>query len=268
MHSLILTVHNKKFLLQRVLDGIHQNTTGDYELIVILDGCSDNSHQIIYNNYNKFDKIRIFETPDVFETKANNVGLKEAKGKYAIIIQDDMIIDEMGWNKRMEKPFNSFDDVFAVTARTSHNWIYNKDSKHIGMNEDLDNCYCDILTHCDHADKTNIPRDTFAVRGSVNRGPLMLNLDDLKTLNYLDEEYAPLDMDEHDLMFRARTKLNKVCGCYWINYQSENEWGGTRINGSPAPWFLKAQHKNVKIFYDRYKSILNSYKVIENRKVS
>ena len=270
LHSIILTVHNKEFLLDRVLNGIQKNTTGEYELIIVLDGCTDKSSEIVekFVNKNKSIAIKVLETPDVFETKANNVGLKEANGEYVIIVQDDMIVDEMGWNRRMEKPFNSFDDVFAVTARTSHNWIYNKDSKHIGMSEDLDDCYCDILTHCDHADKTSIPRDTFAVRGSVNRGPLMLKLDDLKTLNYLDEEYAPLDMDDHDLMFRARTELNKVCGCYWINYQSENEWGGTRINGSPAPWYLKSQHKNVKIFYDRYKDLLDSYRIIENRKVS
>jgi glycosyltransferase involved in cell wall biosynthesis len=269
-HSIVLTVHNKEFLLDKVLNGIQKNTIGEYELIIVLDGCIDRSCEIVEKFVNEYKSIpiKVLETPDIYETKANNVGIKEANGEYVIIVQDDMVIDEIGWNRRLEKPFNCFDDVFAVTARTSHNWIYNKDSKHIGMSEDLDDCYCDILIHCDHADKTNVPRDTFAVRGSVNRGPLMIKLDDLKTLNYLDEEYAPLDMDDHDLMFRARKELNKVCGCYWINYQSENEWGGTRINGSPAPWYLKSQHKNVKIFYDRYKDFLDAYRIIENRKVS
>ena len=56
---------------------------------------------------------------NVFETKSNNIGLKEAIGKYVIIVQDDMIINEDGWNERLRKPFNAFDDVFAVTARTS-----------------------------------------------------------------------------------------------------------------------------------------------------
>ena len=42
----------------------------------------------------------------------------------------------------------------------------------------------------------NIPRDIFAVRGTVNRGPLMINLEDLKELNYLDEAFSPQDMDD------------------------------------------------------------------------
>jgi len=268
-HSLVLTVHNKEFLIKKVIDGIVNNTTGDYELILVFDGCIDQSEKIASDMLENIDiDYKILYASDVFETKSNNIGLRECTGRYAIIIQDDMVIQELGWNRRMQKPFLKFDDVFAVTARTSHNWIYNEDSKHIGMLENLDNCYCDILIHCDHSDKSNTPRDTFSVRGSVNRGPLMMNLDDLKTLNYFDEEYAPLDMDDHDLMFRARTELNKVCGCYWINYQSESEWGGTRINGFPAPWYLKSQHKNVKIFYDRYKDVLESYRIIENRKVS
>lgn len=269
LHSIILTIHNKDWLISEVLNSIIKNTVGNYELIVVIDGCTDNSETIV-NEILKSEKIKykIIHTPDVFETKANNAGLKEASGKYAIIIQDDMVINEYGWNVRMQKPFIKFDDVFAVTARTAHNWIYNENSKHINTTENLDNCYCDILIHCDHADRTSIPRDTFAVRASVNRGPLMIDLDDLRTLNYLDEEYAPLDMDDHDLMFRAKTELNKVCGCYWIDYRSDNEWGGTRINGSPAPWYLKSQHKNVKIFYERYKNILQERRILENRKVS
>jgi len=31
---------------------------------------------------------------------------------------------------------------------------------------------------------------------------------------------------------------------------------------------LKSQHKNVKMFHDRYKDLLDSYRIIENRKVS
>ena len=106
--------------------------------------------------------------PNVFETKANNIGLREAVGDKVIIVQDDMIIKEFGWNMRMEKPFIAFDDVFAVTARTAHNWVKNPNSIHYGMKEDLDNCWCDVVLHTDHAQRENTPRDIFAVRNSVN----------------------------------------------------------------------------------------------------
>jgi glycosyltransferase involved in cell wall biosynthesis len=269
MHSIILTVHNKEWLIQQVLDGIVKYTKEDYELIVVLDGCTDKSFNIAEDFlYDSDVNYTIITTPDVFETKANNAGLKIAKGDYVIIVQDDMIIKESGWNLRMQKPFDAFDDVFAVTSRTAHNWEFNPNTQHLGMKEDLDNCWSDICIHTEHADRSNISRDIFAIRASVNRGPLMIDHNDLKKLNYFDEKFSPQDMDDHDLMYRMHKELNKVCGCYWVDFESKDEWGGTRVSGSPAPWLLKANHKNMKIFFDRHKEFIELKYPNENRDLS
>ena len=47
LHSIILTVHNKDYLIKSVIEAIYQYTVGDYELIVVLDGCTDNSAQLL-----------------------------------------------------------------------------------------------------------------------------------------------------------------------------------------------------------------------------
>ncbi len=269
MHSIILTIHNKDWLIDEVISSIIKNTTGNYELIFVIDGCTDTSENIvdkfIKNNQVNYKKII---ADNVFETKANNLGLKQSEGDKVILIQDDMIIKEYGWNLRMQKPFDYFDDVFAVTSRTSHDWEFNSNTKHLSMKEDFDNCWCDICLHTNHADKSNISRDIFAVRSSVNRGPLMIDHSDLEKMNYFDEAFSPQDMDDHDLMYRMYKKLGKVCGCYWINFESKDEWGGTRTTGSPAPWLLKANHKNMKIFYERHKEYIHSKKQNENRRLN
>lgn len=254
MHSIVLTVHNKDFLIEQVLNGIYENTEGPYELIVVLDGCSDNSEAIV-NSLARKNLTTILYADNVFETKANNIGLRKSEGKYVTIVQDDMIIKEKGWNKRMEKPF-SFSDVFAVTARTAHDWRINYSSQHMGMEKDLDDCWCDILIHTNHADRSNTSRDIFAIRSSVNRGPLMLDNEVLEKLDYLDEIYEPQELDDHDLAYRAFKKFGKVCGCYWIDYQSEYEWGGTRKDGGVSSWLYKANHKNMKILYNRHKDLI------------
>ena len=254
--SFILTVHNKDFLILKVLESIKNFSSGEYELIIILDGCTDNSSEIVmqFKSDNPMINIKVIETPDVFETKANNVGLKLATGDIAIIIQDDMIINESDWNIRLTKPFMVFDDVFAVTANCAHNWEINPNSKHIHGTTNNDYEWSDILIHTDHSNKTNTPRNIFRIRQCVNRGPLAINLSDLRSLNYFDEIFAPLDMDDHDLCFRMSEKLNKVVGCYWIDYISNPNWGGTRINGQPSSWSLAANQKNVKIVYNRHKN--------------
>ena len=47
MHSIILTVHNKGWLIDKVIQGIKDNTVGEYELIVVVDGCTDNSDEVV-----------------------------------------------------------------------------------------------------------------------------------------------------------------------------------------------------------------------------
>ena len=270
MHSIILTVHNKDWLLEKVLEGIYYNTRTPYELKIVLDGCTDNSERVVWDTLLSTPvDWKLLHAPDVYETKANNLGLKAASGDKVIIIQDDIIVNEKDWNIRMEKPFKAFDDVFAVTGNTAHNWVFNPNTIHLGMEDNLDDCWCDILHHVDHASRTHIlPRDVFAARCTANRGPLMLDHSDLQKLNYLDEKFSPQDMDDHDLNYRAYKELGKVAGAYWIDFISDNAWGGTRVSGQPAPWLLKSHHKNTKLFYERYKDLINTRRLIDDRILS
>jgi len=268
--SIIYTIHNKEILVAEGLNRIKQYTDGIFEIIIVLDGCTDNSERIVKSFISKNPdlKIKLEYSDDVFETKANNLGFKKSESEYVIVVQDDMLINEKGWNLRLLKPFQEFSDVFAVSANCAHNWRPNENSKHIDMLEDLDNCWCDIIQHIDHAGRPwNLPRDVFAVRDCVNRGPLIINHQDLKKLNYLDESFAPLDMDDHDLCYRMMKEIGKVVGCYWIDFISNFAWGGTHENGTHKPWFFKSNHKNTKIVWNRHSNeIINSRK-IENRKL-
>ena len=273
MHSLILTVHNKDFILLQVLESIKKYTTKNYELIVVLDGCSDASESILDNfiGENKNLKIKKIYTPDVFETKANNAGLKEAVGDKVIIIQDDMIINEDDWNIRLQKPFDEFNDVFAVTASSTFNYRFNQSSKHIQLKPEIDreigDCWSDIFTYESHINRSQgLSRNIFAVRNNVCRGPLMIDHSDLVKLNYFDEIFEPQDQDDADLCYRAFKELGKVVGAYWIDYISDISWGGTRPDGNnPASWLLKAHHKNTRIVFDRHRDIIFNENHDQNR---
>lgn len=270
--SLVLTVHNKDWLIQKQLETLKKTLVTPIEISLIFDGCTDDSFKkfIEWSKTNtEFQSkhlIKTFFEPNVFETKANNTGLKASTGNYVAIVQDDMLLNENGWFERMLKPF-VMDDVFAVTARTAHDWIYNVNNQHEKLAKNLNNCWCDILIHVNHANKTNIDRETFAVRDSANRGPLVLEMSTLEKLNFLDESFSPQDMDDHDLNYRAFKEYGKVAGCYWIDFASEDSWGGTRVSGAPAPWLFEAQHKNTKIVWSRHKDLITGTKHSHNRKV-
>ena len=45
--SLNITIHNKGYLIDTVLRHLRANTTGNYELVMVLDACTDNSLQMV-----------------------------------------------------------------------------------------------------------------------------------------------------------------------------------------------------------------------------
>lgn len=270
MHSIIYTIHNKDFLLKQGLDRIKKYTTQPYELIIVLDGCTDNSQSIVkefvYNN--RQITTCVLKVDNIFETKSNNIGMKHAcdESEYFIIIQDDQLINEPDWNVRLTKPFRVFNDVFAVTSEAAHNWIDNPESKHQYIEKNLNYCRCDIINHVDHAGRPwGLKRDTFAIRSCVNRGPLAIDRQDMIKMNYLDQKFYPLDMDDHDLCIRMRKKIGKQVGCYWIDFITKYEWGGTHASGGNKPWYYEANHKNTKLFWKRHKEFLKENRIIEDR---
>ena len=63
MHSIILTVHNKGWLIDKVIQGIKDNTVGEYELIVVVDGCTDNSEEVVKNNVQDIKNYTVLFAP-------------------------------------------------------------------------------------------------------------------------------------------------------------------------------------------------------------
>lgn len=252
-NSVILTIHNKDFLIANVLLHLLENLSSfNNELIIVFDGCVDNSESItkqILNNV-KNKKIKYIYTDDVFETKANNAGLKVVENDYVIIIQDDMIIKEKNFDVRMAQPFLKFNDVFAVTSFIAHNNIYNEETQEIN--------------YIDMAIRSNSSRDIFYGREYANRGPLMYNYNDVVELNFLDEYFSPQNYDDMDISMRALKQLGKISGLYWIDYESDLSWGTTRR--SPSPKLDNIFKINGAKILEKHRDLLYSTdRIIDNR---
>ena len=245
MISIELTVHQKDWLLEEVLTSIFTNSSELVtQVVVVLDGCTDKSEQIA-----KGFPVVIAYTPDVFETKANNVGLQLCTEPYCMIIQDDMIIQEKDFDKRMLKPFQD-KEVFAVSARHALNDII--------VNGEIS--YSDMA-----GSEYGTPRNIFAIRDVVNRGPLLLDNNKLQALDYLDEEFSPQSYDDHDICYRAYKQFGWLSGVYWIDYRSDSSWGSAR--GKNAGIITSAHQVNSRKIMERYPELLNGSKHNEERSI-
>ena len=260
-YSINLTVHNRDFLLERTLKSIKDFTVGAYELVVVLDGCIDKSEQICKEWGYQFKNFKLVYANDIYETLSNNLSMRNSIGEYIIIVQDDMVVTEQGWNKRLALPVEKFDDIFAVSARCAHNFKLNPKSQEIHAVKYNPNRWADILIHYNHAGiKHKTPRNKFIIRTSVIRGPLLLRHDVMKKLNYLDEDFAPMDMDDHDLCYRAYKQLGMKCGVFIIGCLHEHEWGATRnpndLYGLPNSYVLESHFKNCHLMVKRHPEML------------
>lgn len=83
-YSIIVPNYNKGEYIEECLTSILNQTYKNYEVIVIDDGSTDNSLEII----NKYD-VKLLQTNRLMAGGARNLGLKHAKGEYIIFLDSD-----------------------------------------------------------------------------------------------------------------------------------------------------------------------------------
>ena len=258
--DIVMSVFNQEHIIERVLFGIFRNTTTPFNLILVFDGCTDKSEQRALSYIKKTKPKNLISTTvekadNVYETKANNIGFKLSKEEYMITLQDDMIIKEMGWERRLTYPLRKFDDVLAVTSRSAH------DIRKIGAGvED----YVNMASR----EKGTLPRDIFAVRDIINRGPVACRVEYLKNLNYLNENYAPAWLDEADLSLRAWESHKWRVGSFWIDYYSPIELGKTRSSDSTMSWDINNRKNCEQLARDHREYLRQNIKHSEDIKIN
>ena len=86
-----MPVYNSQKYLRKSIESILTQTVGDYELIIVNDGSTDSSGQIIKDYQEKDNRIIIFTQDNQGVTKSLNKGIKNSKGKYIARMDADDI---------------------------------------------------------------------------------------------------------------------------------------------------------------------------------
>lgn len=94
MVSIIIPVYNVEQYIGECLESILNQRYKDYELIIIDDGSTDKSLDIIYNYKNKFENILILKQENKGVSEARNLAMNYVNGKYVIYIDSDDFLDE------------------------------------------------------------------------------------------------------------------------------------------------------------------------------
>ena len=87
--SIVLPTYNRGTLIIRAIRSILYQTLGDFELIIIDDGSTDNTKILIDEFIKKDDRIKYIYQDNKGEAAARNKGLENAKGEFIAFIDSD-----------------------------------------------------------------------------------------------------------------------------------------------------------------------------------
>ena len=104
-YSFIVPVYNTEKFLKKCLDSLVNQTYKDFEIIVVNDGSTDKSSNIISKYQKKYKNIIVINKENEGLSMARNRGIQKSSGKYIIFVDsDDYVSDKLLENidKEME----------------------------------------------------------------------------------------------------------------------------------------------------------------------
>ena len=105
--SIIILNYNAGNLLLDCVDSIQQTNYDNYEIIVVDNNSTDESH---VECSKKFPTISLIQnTENLGYCGGNNVGIKDAKGDYIIILNPDTLVDP-NWIKELILAYEKYGD--------------------------------------------------------------------------------------------------------------------------------------------------------------
>lgn len=132
--SIIIPSHNRRKLLSRCLNTI-KSKTKNYEVIIVDDGSNYNVKKS-FSIYKKKINVKFFRIQNSGRTSAFFYGIRKAKGKFSIIVDDDDIFLKNGLNKilsilKNNKYYNKNFFVFGTMIKKNSKIIKSIPSKNI-----------------------------------------------------------------------------------------------------------------------------------------
>lgn len=228
--SIIVPIYNAEKYLNKCIESLINQTKKELEFILVNDGSTDNSEEIIKSYKDK--RIKYFKNENQGIGKTRNFGIEKATGKYIMFVDSDDYIDKNMAKLMFDKAFsNSLDMVVCDYYKVINN--ENIEEKLPSFKQttlkNSPNLLCDInLSPWNKIYKTSLIKDN--------------NIKFVENLKYEDAPFVIEALDKANKV----GKVNKCLNYYVIHGNSE-----TTVRDKRVFDILKIIDKIRKYFKDK-----------------
>lgn len=194
--SVIVPVYNGEKYIARCIDSLLKQTLKEIEIIIINDGSTDKTDEII-NSYLPDERIKYFKRTNHGIGSTRNFGLKQASGEYIGFVDGDDFIEHNMYEELYDKAYRESLDIVVC------DYYRDFEESNTSIVDHVNGFYCDIINLKELPNLVNI----------VNLSPWnklykrdMINIDEENFPEKLKYEDAPFVMR---MMTRAE-KIGKV----------------------------------------------------------
>lgn len=92
--SVIIPLYNTEKYVTEAIETISSQSFQDIEIIIVNDGSTDNSLEIVNNLALEDSRIRVFSKKNEGPSESRNLGLEKARGKYIYFMDSDDLLDK------------------------------------------------------------------------------------------------------------------------------------------------------------------------------
>jgi len=204
--SVIIPTYNRADLLPRALNSVLNQTFQDFELIIVEDGSTDNTKQLVEEFQKKDERIKyIWQKNSGGPAKPKNTGIKNSQGEFIAFLDDD---DE--WlPEKLETQLNKIEENdYDIFFSNWYLWNPETNQKNKAFNFNPLNNKKDLFK-------------IFIKRNIGNPSTVIIKKAKLEKIGYFDEKLKP--SEDYDL---------------WLRFILNN----ARVGFSEEPLYLYRQH--------------------------
>lgn len=287
--AIIIPVYNQQAHILNCLESVRANLALNTEIVIIADGCSDQTPRILEDwmqgevARESFQRITLAVTSEsIYETLCDTIGFALSTAPVVIEVQADMTIKEPGFDALLRNALNLDPTIAAISGRGAHTWAFAGLRPRQGMLDWSRALVTKMLTlrpaRHDYSpsrveyllgealerlgknsDKPLAKNsDRLYLHETVMRGPLALNRKLFEIVGGLDCANFFLGNDDHDFAFRAWVHHSLRVGYLPIAFDSPLHLGSTRRKRTPEE---QQEFDRLKEYYDaRFtRSAIGSY---------